>query len=66
VSAFFCQEITIEDILYQMINATKLRVDFEGNIGEILVLFLWKVRFLKLHMDGVDTHVDISDALQCQ
>ena len=49
-----------------MINAAKLRVDFEGNIGEILVLFLWKVRFLKLHMDGVDTHVDISDALQCQ
>ena len=46
-----------------MINAAKLRVNFEGDIGEILVLFLWHVRFLKLHMDGVDTHLDVSDAL---
>jgi len=44
-----------------VVDAAELRVCFENYRGEVLILPF--VGFLKLHVDGVDTHLDVSDAL---
>ena len=46
-----------------MVHATKLCVHFQGDIGEILVLFSSVIRLVQLHMNGMDTKLDIANAL---
>jgi hypothetical protein len=47
-----------------MVHTTKLRVDFQRNVREILILLVRRSEGLfELHVNGVDTQFDVADSL---
>lgn len=47
-----------------MVHTTKLRVYFQRNVREILILLVRRSESLfELHVNGVDTHFDVTNSL---
>lgn len=47
-----------------MIYSSELRVDLQGDVGQILVLPLVLECFRKLHVEGVDPQDNVANALK--
>jgi hypothetical protein len=62
--------VTIENLYikiqtYQVVHATELSVDLQGNVREILILFLWLSQsLLELHVNRVNAQFHVSNPLQ--
>ena len=49
-----------------VVYTAELDVDFQSNVGEVLILFLLCECFRELHMYGLDAQFHIPDTLQWQ
>ena len=56
--------MTKRETTYEMVHATKLRINFQRNVREILILFVRRSESLfELHVNGVDTQLDVTNSL---
>ena len=52
-----------EDETYKMVHAAQFSIDFQSNVGQVLILLCFDACLGKLHMDRMQSHLHIANSL---